>query len=420
APALPFDVPFEQADVRIRTFEALARLAEVGGAAGQEPRRARVVEAPDPAEIPGVGVGRSLPPFAQPLNGEALRLEPVDDVGPVREGPGFAEQAEPGLVPGRGQDPRLDRRPLDAEEGRRLVELIQKTDRQEEMAGAQVEFGLEQEIEIGELDRDLLAAVLELDLGVEQEAVVPLVADVDDRALEDRHGVLSGGLAVIRLAVRPFIEGLAVAADRDAALSAVDLGGRGAHAIRAAVGRDRGLADLELLDLRREDVDLALDLGQLAGGGRGRGLRSGGSCRAELRHFGLQGGHLPLELPDPLALGLRSGGSPGAEEKGEGERRDGRDEDATAAAAVAERALGVENRMHHVKSPPVRSETSGRVVKEGGGFSRAPPTGPPPSGFVFLPLRKPPRAGRPALRKASISWHPGARSRASRRPARAS
>src|SRR6185295_4182009 len=70
APALPFDVPFEQADVRIRTFEALARLAEVGGAAGQEPRRARVVEAPDPAEIPGVGVGRSLPPFAQPLGGE--------------------------------------------------------------------------------------------------------------------------------------------------------------------------------------------------------------------------------------------------------------------------------------------------------------------------------------------------------------
>ncbi len=104
--------------------------------------------------------------------------------------------------------------------------------------------------------------MLVLDLGVEEEAVVEFVAEIEDRPLEVGLVDGRGTAAVLQPAVEVPVHHLAVAADRQAVAAAVDLGRRRPHAVGGTVGGDRGLAELQRLDLLRQHPDLALELVQ--------------------------------------------------------------------------------------------------------------------------------------------------------------
>jgi hypothetical protein len=126
--------------------------------------------------------------------------------------------------------------------------------------------------------------VLELDLRVEQEAVVELVAEVDDAAQE---------VELVGAPFRGLVEHLAVAADRQPVAGAVDLRGRRPEAVLALVGPHRRLAQLDLLQLAGDHVDPALELVQAIGVGGGFGLLA---LLAHLPHLGAQGLELLAEL----------------------------------------------------------------------------------------------------------------------------
>ena len=169
--------------------------------------------------------------------------------------------------------------------------------------------------------------VLELDLRVEHDPVVELVADVEDEA--DEVELVAGAVAVLGdgLEVR-----LAVAADREPALHAVDLRGRRAEAVVAlqllGLGQDEELADLahlvgedalpalDLLDAlrlrrlrRRRRGRLGGDAGRAtaagaAGAAAAGAARSRSSSSRSWRSCSLKQLLLLLELLDPLAQRL--------------------------------------------------------------------------------------------------------------------
>ena len=76
-----------------------------------------------------------------------------------------------------GNDDRVDERPLDAVEDRRLVALVDDADRHEQHARADVEAARQQEVEVGLLELELARLfealderVLELELADEADA----------------------------------------------------------------------------------------------------------------------------------------------------------------------------------------------------------------------------------------------------------
>jgi hypothetical protein len=160
------------------------------------------------------------------------------------------------------QDPHLGLRALHAVEVRRLVDLVHEAHRHQQMPGADVGLGAPQEVERRELDGHRARAravvhvarspVLELDLRVEDDAVGELVSEVEHGA--ERIGAVE--VAVLLVADEVDVVRLAVAADREAAVDAVDLGGRRTEAVGALQLRLLGHRDLraEVRDLLGEHV----------------------------------------------------------------------------------------------------------------------------------------------------------------------
>ena len=97
--------------------------------------------------------------------------------------PNGADEAGAVLAPGGRDDALLGLGPLRAEEHVRLVELVDESERQQQQAAAQRQVVVDQVIDVGELDEDLVA-VLDLDLRVEEELVVESVAGIEHGAQE--------------------------------------------------------------------------------------------------------------------------------------------------------------------------------------------------------------------------------------------
>ncbi len=153
------------------------------------------------------------------------------------------------------------------------MELVDEAHRHQEETRAGVDLGTDPALEVGELDRHLAAlpfarlGVLPLDLRVEQPVVVPLVAEVEDRAQEVELVLPAGVDAVVALRGEALVEHLAVAADRQPLLDGVDLGRRRTEAGGAAARRGscrRALAEPHLLELGGQDIDPPRKLGDVA------------------------------------------------------------------------------------------------------------------------------------------------------------
>jgi hypothetical protein len=132
----------------------------------------------------------------------------------------------------------------------------------QDQTGAEVGLRPPEVVEVGELQADLMAGVLVLDLRVEQPVVVELVAEVEDRPQQVERIAAAGRGAIVPLVLHILVDQLAVAADRQPPLRAVDLGRRRPEAVGAGVGLGGRLADPELLDLLGEHLELALQLGE--------------------------------------------------------------------------------------------------------------------------------------------------------------
>jgi hypothetical protein len=175
-----------------------------------------------------------------------------------------------------------------------LVHLVHEADRHQQEARAQAHVLPGLEVQIGELRGDFAlllvpfagGGVLHLQLGVEEDAVAELVADVEDVAHQVDAVRRARRLIVLPAVGRVVVDGLAVAADRDPVRLGVDLGGRrpeAGHGL-ARLGL-RGSAGPRLLDLGGQEVDPPLQLGQPLVGAAGR----------------LETGHLGLQRLDLLA-----------------------------------------------------------------------------------------------------------------------
>ena len=144
--------------------------------------------------------------------------------------------------------------PLGSDEDGRLVELVDQSHRNQQHAGPQADVLGGEEVDVGELDEDLLR-VLDLDLRVEEEAVVEPVAGVEDRPQVVELVGLAGGVVLI--------QHLAVAGDRHPGVDLVG-GGRGRRQTQRAGLIDGhlalGLAAAQPLELLGEDLHAALEL----------------------------------------------------------------------------------------------------------------------------------------------------------------
>ena len=93
--------------------------------------------------------------------------------------------------PGRRHDDGVDERPLDAVEHRRLVPFVDDADRHEQHPGAEVEGGVDEEIEIGLLELEFSAflealddRVLDLQLADEAQAIGKAVREQQHEPVE--------------------------------------------------------------------------------------------------------------------------------------------------------------------------------------------------------------------------------------------
>jgi len=206
------------------------------------------------------------------LGAESGAVEAGYHVGAPLDGSLLAEKAEPVLGPGGGQDLRLHLVALGAVEDRRLVELVEEADRQQDLTGTEPDVLPGPELEIGELHRNLAALlgalaarrVLELDLRIEQDLVAELVAQVGDVAqqVDARH---QAGRSPVLLRRAGMVVGhLPVATDRNTLSLPVDLRGRRPES-RLTLDRGvdfSGASRPALLQLLRKEVNAALQLGQ--------------------------------------------------------------------------------------------------------------------------------------------------------------
>ena len=278
-----------QIDLAALEVHALVVLAVVGGLAGVHRgaelgvQHRRVVDPRCQRDVLGHGLAALLARAAvvlfqlQRRSGQAIAIrvrrtrggvalrtfERVHGVHAIfQAGQQFAEHADPVLAPRRGDDAPLHFGPLHAVEEHRLVQLVHDTQRGQQHAGAEIGPVPHQEVEVSELDRDRAAGagrgMLELQLGVQDDAVGELVAGVQHEAQ------VVGGVAVAAALVAHVlaVERLAVAADRQPALDAVDLGRRGPQAVHAVVHGERRevgqrQAGAQLVHLLGQDVLLA-------------------------------------------------------------------------------------------------------------------------------------------------------------------
>src|SRR5207237_438329 len=102
--------------------------------------RPEIVDARDDAPVLAEGELRLLMSVAQAgRGGEPLGIEAVDGIRLVAEAAPLAEEADPRLAPGAGDDELIGERPVDSVEGGRLVIDVDDADRNDDDSGAQVE-----------------------------------------------------------------------------------------------------------------------------------------------------------------------------------------------------------------------------------------------------------------------------------------
>src|SRR5581483_10737002 len=99
----------------------------------------------------------------------------------------IASESESELAPGGGNDRGLDKRPLDSVERGRLVAFIDDADGRQHHAGADVEIGLDQEVEIGLFQRDFAALLLPFDQRVLQLKFAPELDAIRKTVAEQEH-----------------------------------------------------------------------------------------------------------------------------------------------------------------------------------------------------------------------------------------
>jgi hypothetical protein len=150
------------------------------------------------------------------------------------------------------------------------VDLVDEAHRRQQESGPDAEPRREAVVEVGEFDRhraaSLGAAVLELHLGVEQDAVIELVADVDDGPQRIEPVGPPGGDVTFGLAGEVLVEHLAVATQRNALARLVDLRGRRSEPQDAGVRlHDHVPAEAQLLELAGDRLELGLDPRQVGG-----------------------------------------------------------------------------------------------------------------------------------------------------------
>ena len=143
------------------------------------------------------------------FRGELPRVQRRHHIRPVS--PSFAELAEhtgADLEPCGRHDDRIDKRPLHAVVGGRLVPLVDDADRHEQHAGAHVEAARQQEVDICLLQLELARlfqpfdqCMLELELADESNAVAEAMRDQQHEAVEVETAVFEFALVEMEIHV---------------------------------------------------------------------------------------------------------------------------------------------------------------------------------------------------------------------------
>src|SRR6185437_6957194 len=120
-------------------------------------------------------------------------------------------QAQSAFAPGAGNDQGLDEVALYAVEIRRLMVLVEQSERHQEQPRAQAETVAELPVEVELLDLEFTRVIggchgmLHLVLGVEFRAVIEVIADPEHgaREIDLRAARIAGGAVVVHLAITP-------------------------------------------------------------------------------------------------------------------------------------------------------------------------------------------------------------------------
>ena len=142
------------------------------------------------------------PPAIPSSASNSVGVEAGHHIRAIREAaPQVAEQADAGVAPRGRHDHAVDECSLDAVERWRLVTFVHDADRHQHHAGAQVQTAIDQQINVGLLNRDLAGffgaldkRVLDLDLGPELDAIGKAVPHHQHEAVE-----VNGGWQVLHL-----------------------------------------------------------------------------------------------------------------------------------------------------------------------------------------------------------------------------
>ena len=224
-----------------RRRPALIGVSGKEGRAEEGPGNGCPVQAPGHRPVLGGRFGAFLRALADALGRVAFRIQTVDGVEAIGEGPRTPVEAGAELSPGRRDEPLFDVRPQSAQERGRLVQLVDEAHRNEHEAGPRSQRPGEEIIEVGELHLHLSPLVrrrdrvLRLDLCIQDPVSVELVAEIEDRAREVRLVPGARWLAVLAAAGEILVQELAVSSERDT-LPRVDLRSRGSDAIAEVFG----------------------------------------------------------------------------------------------------------------------------------------------------------------------------------------
>jgi hypothetical protein len=149
------------------------RAVEAGVAApeadpGLQPSRADVLESASHRHVANLRLGTVLRTAAQPfLGAECQRIQRGHRIGPIAEPPPQrAVNTRSGIEPRGRHDHRVDERALDAVEHRRFVALVDDADRHEQHPGAEVQSGVNEEVQIRLLQLKLAALFQPFDDGM--------------------------------------------------------------------------------------------------------------------------------------------------------------------------------------------------------------------------------------------------------------
>jgi hypothetical protein len=294
---LPLRVGFEQCGGEVRGADVLAAVAGIGADAEQQSWNSFPIHAPGEREVVGSRAAASLAPAAQAAGREveAAGVETIHQIGAAGETAPVRHHADPVLVPGARDHERLHEGTARRVEGGRFVGLVDQAERRQQVAGAERDRLVQARFEVGELHADLVA-VLELDLGVEEPALVEAIAEVEHGAVEVPTVAEAGRSATVSTAVVVQVGDLAVARPAQAAGGrAVDAACRRAEPAGVEC-RSRRLGATQLGQFGGEQVEPAGQFGGVGGWilGRERRRRETGSRDQNETHSQHEAGTLDL------------------------------------------------------------------------------------------------------------------------------